>query len=157
MSFHFFLSATKSLHLLTPSTWRSLSTSSFQLFLGLPFLPVPPSSWVKIFLFILSSSILSRWPNQLILCPFIHFTIFSPLFISSSSRFVWINMCVCVYICICVCVYIYIYIYIWRRYYKQARFSVQKGPQGQQCLREAESPPQSRSLFNNIRDVTSVL
>ena len=33
-------------------------------------------------------SILSRWPNQLILCPFIHFTIFSPLLISSSSRFV---------------------------------------------------------------------
>ena len=31
---------------------------------------------------------LSRWPNQLILCPFIHFTIFSPLLISSSSRFV---------------------------------------------------------------------
>jgi hypothetical protein len=28
------------------------------------------------------------WPNQLILCPFIHFTIFSPLLISSSSRFV---------------------------------------------------------------------
>jgi hypothetical protein len=45
---------------------------------------------VKIFLGILSSSILSRWPNQLILCPFIHFTIFSSLFISSSSRFVLI-------------------------------------------------------------------
>jgi hypothetical protein len=28
---------------------------------------------VKIFLDILSSSILSRWPCQLILCPFIHF------------------------------------------------------------------------------------
>ena len=47
-----------------------------------------PSSWVKIFFGILSSSILSRWPNELILCPFIHFAIFSPLFISSSSRFV---------------------------------------------------------------------
>ena len=34
---------------------------------------------------ILSSSIFSRWPNQLILCPFIHFTIFSPLSISFSS------------------------------------------------------------------------
>jgi hypothetical protein len=34
---------------------------------------------VKIFLGILSFPILSRWPNQLILCPFIHFTIFSPL------------------------------------------------------------------------------
>ena len=85
---HFFLSATNSLHLLTPSTWRSLSTSSFHLFLGLPLLIVPSSSWVKIFLGILSSSILSKWPNQLILCPFIHFTIFSPLLISSSSRFI---------------------------------------------------------------------
>ena len=88
MSFHFFLSATNSLHLLTPNTWRSLSTSSFHLSLGLPLLLVPYSSWVKIFLGILSCSILSRWPNQLILCPFIHFTIFSPFLISSSSRFV---------------------------------------------------------------------
>ena len=88
MSFHFFLSSTKSLHLLTPSTWRSLATSSLHSFLGLPLLLVRSSSWVKIFLGNLSSSILSRWPNQLILCPFIHFTIFSPLLISSSSRFV---------------------------------------------------------------------
>ena len=88
MSFHFFLSATNSLHLLTPSTWRSLSTSSFHLFLGLPLLLVPSSSWLKIFLGILSSSIISKWPNQLILCPFNHFTVFSPLLISSSSRFV---------------------------------------------------------------------
>ena len=88
MSFHFFLSATNLLHLLTPSTWRSLSTSSFHLFLGLPLLLVPSSSWVKIFLGILSSFILPRWPNQRILCPFIHFTIFSPLLVSSSSRFV---------------------------------------------------------------------
>ena len=90
MSFHFFLSATNSLHLLTPSTWRSLSTFPFHPFLGLPLLLVPSSSWVKIFLGILSSSILSRWRNQLILCPFIHFPIFSPLLISSSSRFVWL-------------------------------------------------------------------
>ena len=34
MSFHFFLSATNSLHLLTPSTWRSLSTSSFHPLIG---------------------------------------------------------------------------------------------------------------------------
>ena len=88
MSFHFFLSATNSLHLLTPSTWRPLSASSFHLFLGLPLLLVPSSSWVKIFLGILFSSILSRWPNQLTLCPFIHFTIFPPLLVSSSSRFV---------------------------------------------------------------------
>ena len=87
MSFHFFLSATNSLHLLTPSTWRSLSASSFHLFLGLPLLLVPSSSWVKIFLGILSFSILSTWPKQLILSPFIHFTVFSPLLISSSSRF----------------------------------------------------------------------
>jgi len=88
ISFHFPLSITNSLHLLTPSTWRSRSTFSFHPFLGLPLRLVPSSSWVKIFLGILSSSILSRWPNQLILCPFIHFTIFSPLLISSSSRFV---------------------------------------------------------------------
>ena len=49
MSLHFFLSATNSLHLLTPSTWRSLSTSSFLLFVGLPHLLVPSSPWVKIF------------------------------------------------------------------------------------------------------------
>jgi hypothetical protein len=43
---------------------------------------------LKIFLGILSSSILSRWLNQLTLCPFIHFTICSPLLISPSSRFI---------------------------------------------------------------------
>ena len=57
-------------------------------FLGLPLRLVPSSFWVKICLGILSSSILSRWHNLLILCPFIHFTIFSPLRNSSSSRFV---------------------------------------------------------------------
>ena len=88
MSFHFFLSVTNFLHLLTSSTWRSLSTSSFHPFLGLPLRLDPSSSWVKIFLGILSFSILCRWPYQLILCPFVHFTIFSPLLISSSSRFV---------------------------------------------------------------------
>jgi len=87
---HLFLSITNSLHLLTPNTWRSLSTSSLHPFLGLPLRLIPFSSWVKIFLGILSSSILSRWPSQLILRPFIHFTIFSPLLNSSSSRFVLI-------------------------------------------------------------------
>ena len=85
MSFNFFLSATNSLHLLTPSTLGSLSTSSYHVFLGLPLLLVPSSSWLKIFLVILSSSIISRWPNQLILYPFIHFTISSPLLISSRE------------------------------------------------------------------------
>jgi len=85
---HFSPSITNSLHLLTPITLRSLSTSSFHPFLGIPLRLVPSSSWVKIFLGILSSSILCRWPSQLILCPFIHFTIFSPLLNSSSSRFV---------------------------------------------------------------------
>jgi hypothetical protein len=56
--------------------------------LGLPLRLVPFSSWVKIFLGILFSSILSRWPSQLILCHFIYFTIFSPLLNFSSSRFV---------------------------------------------------------------------
>ena len=90
MSLHFSLSITNSLHLLTPSTWRSLSTSSLHRFLVLPLRLFPSSSWVKIFFGILSSSILSRWPKQLILCPFIYFTIFFPLFISSSSWFVLI-------------------------------------------------------------------
>jgi len=84
---HFFLSITNSLQLLTPSTWRSLSISSLHPFLGLPLRLEPSSSWVKIFLGILSSFIPSRWPSQLMLCPFIHFTIFSLLFNSSSSRF----------------------------------------------------------------------
>ena len=88
MSLHFVLSVTISLHLLTLNTWRSLSTSSLHPFLGLPLRLVPSSSGVKIFLGILSSSILSRWPSLLILCPLIHFTIFSLLFNSSSSRFV---------------------------------------------------------------------
>ena len=88
MSFHFFISATNSLHLLKPTTWRSLFASSFHLFLGFPLLLFSSSSWVKIFLGFLSSFIVSRWPNQLILCPFIHFIIFSSLLISSSSRFV---------------------------------------------------------------------
>jgi hypothetical protein len=35
-----------------------------------------------------STSIHSRWPSQLILCPIIHCTVFSPLLISSNSRFV---------------------------------------------------------------------
>jgi hypothetical protein len=52
--------------------------------------PFQFSSWVKNVLGILSSWILSRSPSQLILCPFIHFTLFSPLFNSSSSRFVLI-------------------------------------------------------------------
>ena len=51
---------------------RSLLTSSSLLL-------VPSISWVKIFFGTLSFSILSRWPTQLILCPFIHFTAFSPL------------------------------------------------------------------------------
>jgi hypothetical protein len=88
MSLHFVLSITNSVHLLTTNTWRSLSTSSLHHFQALPLRFVPSSSWVKIFLGILSSSILSRWPSQLILRTFIHFTIFSPLLNSSSSRFV---------------------------------------------------------------------
>jgi len=81
ITFHFSLSITNSLYLLTPSPWRALSTSC------LPLRLVLTRSWVNIFLGTLSSSILSRWSNQLILCPFIHFTIFSALRISSSSRF----------------------------------------------------------------------
>ena len=90
MSFHFFLSATNSLHRLTPNTRRSLSTSSFHFFLVLPLLLVP-SSWVKIFLGILSSSNLSKWPNQFILYPFtllsilLYFLFYSSLLVLDSS------------------------------------------------------------------------
>ena len=77
MSFHFFLFATNSI----------FSLPALEDLFLLP-LSIPSSSWAKIFLGILSSSILSRWPNQLIHCPFIHFTIFSPLLNSSSSRLV---------------------------------------------------------------------
>jgi hypothetical protein len=45
---------------------------------------------VKIFLGILSFSILLRWSSQLIVCPLNQFTIFYPLLNSSSSRFVLI-------------------------------------------------------------------
>jgi hypothetical protein len=84
---HFSLCITNSLYLLTPSTWRSLSTSSLHSFLVLHLRLVPSSYLVTIFLGILCSSILPRWLSQLILCPFIHFIIFSPLLNSSSSRF----------------------------------------------------------------------
>ena len=91
MSFHFFLSVTNSLHLLTPSTWRSfllpLSILSwvFPCFSSLPVLPVlewrsfwasypPPFSLgdLNSLSFALSSILLY----------------FFPLLISSSSRFV---------------------------------------------------------------------
>ena len=58
---HFCLSITNSLRLFTPSTWRSLSTSSLYPFLGLPLRLVPSSSWVKIFLGILSSSVMQLY------------------------------------------------------------------------------------------------
>ena len=46
MSFHFFLSATSSLHLLTPSIWISLSTSSFHLSWVFPFFSsLPVLEW----------------------------------------------------------------------------------------------------------------
>ena len=70
----------------------------FPFFLDLPPFLVPSSSWMKIFWAILSSAIPFRWTNQLILCPFIHFTIFSPLLISSSSRFVLLFHSPCSYL-----------------------------------------------------------
>ena len=73
----------------------TLSIFSLPALEDLLLLPLPIRSWVfpssrpfqflsEDFLGILSSSILSKWPNQFILCPFIHFTILSPLLISSS-------------------------------------------------------------------------
>ena len=108
MSFHFFLSVTNSVHLLTPSTSRSLSVSSFHPFLGLPLRLGPSSSWVKIFLGILSSSILSRWPNLLILCHLIHFTIFSPLLTSSNSRLVLLFHSPFSYLAPCILLYTFL-------------------------------------------------
>ena len=60
-------------HLSPPSHSQHLKISFFLLLLSIlswafPLRFVPSSSW-EIFLGILSSSILSMWPNQLILCP----------------------------------------------------------------------------------------
>ena len=80
-------------HQLSPSSHsQHLKISFYFIFPSFPgsspfFSSLPVLEW-RSFLGILSSSILSRWPNQLILRPFIHFTIFYPLLISSSSRFV---------------------------------------------------------------------
>jgi len=100
MSFLFSLSATNSLHHLTLSTWRSLSTFSLHLFLRLPLLLVRSGSWVKIFLGILSSSILPRWPNQLILYPFVHFTYYYYYYYYYYGRFCQCCCCCC-YCCCC--------------------------------------------------------
>jgi len=78
-------------HQLSPSSHSQHLKISFYFFSpSFPgsFCLVPSNSWVKIFLGILSSSIFSRWPSQLIIYPFIHFTTLSPLLNSSSSRFV---------------------------------------------------------------------
>ena len=85
MSIHSFLFVATNLHLLTPITWTSSCTSTIHLFLGRPLRLVFSSPWLKIFLSILSCSILCRWPSHPIICPLIHLTIFSPLVISSSS------------------------------------------------------------------------
>jgi hypothetical protein len=82
ISFHFSLFGTNSLQLLTPSTLRSLSTSSSYPFLDLPRLALS-SSWVKIFLGILSSSIISRC--TLPLYPFYYIFSFVHLF--------WFSIC----------------------------------------------------------------
>jgi hypothetical protein len=77
-------------HQLSPSSHSQHLTISFYFFS--PSFPGPSPSFhpfqflsEDLFLGILSSSILFRWPNQIILCPFTNFTIFSPLLISSSS------------------------------------------------------------------------
>ena len=94
--FHFFLSATNSIYLLTPNTWRSPSTSSFHLFLGLPLLLVPSSSWVKIF-----------WAS----CPppFSLGDLTCLSFALLNNLYIYIY----IYMCVCVCVYtVYIVGYI---------------------------------------------
>ena len=69
ISFHFFF----------PSFTGSSSSSR----------PFPVLQW-RSFWASYPPPILSRWPSQLILCSFVPFTIFSPLFNSSVSRFVLI-------------------------------------------------------------------
>ena len=75
MSFHFFLSATNSLHLLTPCTWRSLSTSPFHPFLGLPIChQLSPSSYsqhLKIYFYFPFPSFPGSSPSS---CPFQFFS-----------------------------------------------------------------------------------
>ena len=79
-------------HQLSPSSHSQHLKNSFHFFC--PSFPGSSSSSRHFqflsegFLGILFSSILSRWPSQLILCPFIHFTISSPLLSSSSSQFI---------------------------------------------------------------------
>jgi len=67
-------------HQLSPSSNSQHLNISFYFlfpsFPGLPLLLVRFSSSAKIFLGILSSSSFSRWPNQLILWTFTHFTLF---------------------------------------------------------------------------------
>ena len=73
MSFYFFLSATNSLHLLTPSTWRSLSTSSFHLFLGLPLHLLLPLALQLTVCFGLSNNVFPFFPICHQLSPHSHF------------------------------------------------------------------------------------
>ena len=62
VSLHFSLSVSNSFHLLTPSIWKSFSTSPLHPFLSLSLRLIPFSFWVKIILDILFY-ILSRWPR----------------------------------------------------------------------------------------------
>ena len=62
---------------------RSISTSSFHLFFGLPFDLVPSGFQLIIILTLLLSAILTTWMNHLIHWDLANFTISSPLIISS--------------------------------------------------------------------------
>ena len=90
MSLHFVLSVTNSLHLLTPSTWKSLSTSSLRLFLGLPLRLVPSSSWVKIIWASYPPPFSSGGPTNLsfaLLSILLYFLFYSTLLVLDSSYF----------------------------------------------------------------------
>jgi len=87
---HFSLSITNSRYLLTPSAWRSLSTSSLHPFLGLPLRFVPSSSWVKIFLASYPPPFSPGDPANLFFAPLsilLYFLLYSTLLVLDSSYF----------------------------------------------------------------------
>jgi hypothetical protein len=73
-----------SLSILSPPSYSKLSTSSNHLLRGLPFLLLEYSLPFNILFGIALSSILSTYPNHLILCDLINITISSP-FVSRDS------------------------------------------------------------------------
>jgi len=85
--FHSILSLLSFLHPLIPIAWKSSSTSSIHLFLGLPLILLPVGFHSNILLGILPSSIRITCPTQIILLLLMHLTMSALLISSSSSWF----------------------------------------------------------------------